>query len=421
MEKRPTASAGTDARRTGTLIVLVALALALPAVAWALTIEVGGEVYAQKCRPCHADYSETVNDLYVFSHGNHITYQCSACHPEFPHKPEGTLTPVMKDCFACHGLDHGPQGELATGECADCHGEKAGTLRPAGHTAGWAGTPHVAPSEQRLTTECAMCHTQAQCDECHDAEGVEWEPAVAMVYDPGSACLSCHGSPNLIKSGPEGIVSLQVTELGSSAHADVGCPQCHTDFTYAETAQPSKVWSVNAGLSCANPDCHENKDPITQWPASVHGEAVLDGDLESATCGSCHGGHDIARLDTDAAVAALAGSAERMCADCHRDYWDNYNDAYHGAAYKAGADDAPPCWGCHAAHQELASTEPSSSTYAANLAVTCAGSLSGEGCHQHKGASESFVQLSAEQIHQQAAARAANPIQGLLDRVFGGK
>ena len=36
----------------------------------------------------------------------------------------------------------------------------------------------------------------------------------------------------------------------------------------------------------------------------------------------------------------LSKAVPALCADCHPDYWDNYNDYYHGAAYKRGATDA---------------------------------------------------------------------------------
>lgn len=420
--------AGTGATWVWITIAVAVLAIAIPTVSGALSIEITGDVYSDKCTPCHANIDRPASHpKYTFSHGNHITYQCSTCHPTFPHKPQGTDTPVMRECWNCHGLRHGPQGVLASGECEDCHGKKLVDLRPASHTYDWAKAPHVQPANELLTTECSLCHTKAECDDCHVDKGVSWAAPRPMVYDAGNGCQACHGSPNLIKSSSDGIVSYQVTGLEASAHRDLTCGQCHTDFAYAKTNNPSNVWYVNAGLACAQAGCHDEDDPSTPanenaasaWRFSVHGEAVTSGDLTSATCGSCHGGHDIARLDTEAARRALHLSGEAMCASCHQEYWDNYNDAYHGAAYKRRAEDAPACWDCHPAHEMLTADHPDSTTNMANLPSTCSGA---GGCHQqHVNTSETFVRNTAAIIHQQEGVRDENVAMKLLRLLPGGK
>jgi len=423
MGKRMKALTGTGARRLMIAAVVLAALIALPALARALSIDVTGEVFSDKCTPCHADINETENPKYVFTHGNHITYQCSTCHPTFPHKPEGTELPVMQECFNCHGLRHGPQGVIATGTCTDCHGDNLPDLRPAFHVAGWSGEGHVAPSLERLNTQCSMCHTEKQCDDCHAAEGVFWSAPEPMIYDAGSGCLACHGSANLIKASALGIKSFQVVEIEASAHRELTCPQCHVDFSYGDAEPETKVWYINAGLSCGQIECHgtddaetkDNEDIASIYDTSVHGTMIDDGDLTSATCGSCHGGHEIKRLDTEAAKRDLQLAGEEMCMACHQERWDNYDDSYHGAAYKAGAEDAPACWDCHPAHAMLPSDDPASSTNDAKLAATCAGdSVNGLGCHQHKNASEDFIMQSSGMIHGQLDARKTNPLLKLL-------
>lgn len=428
MAKQSSTSAGTGARRVWIALAIIVVAIALPAIAWALSadvIQVTGDVYKDKCDPCHADINKAdKHPKYIFTHGNHIGYQCSACHPEFPHRPDGTDTPGMKDCWNCHGLQHGPQGALATGTCTDCHGEKLVDLRPANHTFDWAKTPHVVPANENLTTLCSMCHTKAQCDKCHLAEGIVWAPPEPMIYDAGNGCMACHGSPNLIKSASTGIVSFQVTGIETSAHRDVTCPECHIDFAYAKVSTPTNVWYINAGL-CGNGACHNvddattevDDDMVSQWKASVHGTAIATGDVKSATCGSCHSGHGIARLDTEAARMDLQLAGEEMCAECHKEWWDNYNDSYHGAAYKRGVEDAPACWDCHPAHEMLTQDDPNSSTNVTNLPKTCAN------CHQHQEdePSEEFVEQTSAIIHQQDAVRDENLLVRIFEFLPGGK
>ncbi|MBN2847258.1 MAG: hypothetical protein JXP72_02270 [Coriobacteriia bacterium] len=413
MSKRLQAFAGTGAFRWWIVAAFAAVAVVAPAFATSLTVEFGGDVHPGKCLPCHADYATAESPDYAFTHGGHLTHQCTTCHPRFPHTASGTDVPVMRDCFNCHGLYHGPQGVIAGAECESCHGDAVESLRPVSHRFDWSGVAHVEPALAGLTTECSMCHEQSACDSCHVAEGVAWSPAEPMVYDAGSGCLVCHGSPNLQKNTPDGLVSFHVTGLEDSAHADLTCPQCHIDFGYAEPAAPTKLWYVNVGMACAEGVCHDHDDQVEAYAASVHGVALAAGDYGSATCGACHGGHDIARLDTDEANTALHFSSEAMCARCHKDRWDNYNDAYHGAAYKRGADDAPSCWDCHPAHDALPSSDPKSSTHPARLAATCAS------CHQHADATSSFAAGAADTIHQQEDLRAENPLHRLLSTLPG--
>ena len=150
--------------------------------------------------------------------------------------------------------------------------------------------------------------------------------------------------------------SFQVTGVTDSAHQDITCQQCHIDYAYEEKTTPSKLWNINAGIACSQ--CKDHKEPNAQYQQSIHAEELNKGNNDSATCASCHGGHYIQRLDTEAAKSLLHASAYRVCARCHREQYLTYNDYYHGAAYKKGASDAPACWECHASHKVLPASDP---------------------------------------------------------------
>ncbi len=399
------------------LAVLAAVAIA-PVASSAVTIELGGEVYKENCTYCHSNYAQAKDRTINFTHGAHIQSPCSACHTETPHGPGNLIKRVpMKQCFNCHGLTHGPQGEMATAVCADCH--KAGPiqLRPVSHTTDWKNKPHVDPSIKNQNTECAMCHTLASCDLCHLKEGVDWKPKDAFAYDVGNGCQACHGNPNLTKLSNGLVKSFQVVGVESSAHRDTTCVQCHVDFTYGPTAPKpkTKVWSINAGMACA--DCHDHDSQKLAYDNSVHAEQIKAGNLTSATCGSCHGGHTIPLTDTKEASMTVHAAAYEMCGKCHKDYYESYGDYYHGAAYKAGAEDAPACWQCHDYHEIQPKADKESAIYPANLAATCG---SGE-CHdQHGTATEDFARSAAGMIHGKTQARANNPILKLIGAIFGG-
>lgn len=376
-----------------------------------------GPLLAFTCTECHASLAATTTVAAVkgvkFSHGSHMTYDCTACHPRFPHSKAGTERPLMPSCFSCHGLRHGPQGVIAGPECTKCHiPPRAQIVLPKDHLAlDYKGKGHVAPSNSSLRTSCMLCHTKAQCDECHTRTNVSWETTASFTYDAGNSCLVCHKSDL-----PRLVAPVTASTLDSSAHRDFTCVQCHPDFRYDDAPGSTVLWRVNAGLACGAADCHPTQE--IAWAGSVHGLAVLNGkDLTAATCASCHGGHDIELLKTDAAKKRLRLAGQQMCVgSCHTHEaaYASYSDWWHGAAYKAGSADAPACWNCHGAHETVALKDPASMTSPEVLPSTCGKA----GCHQ--GSTETFAETGRTLPHGRPAATAANPVASLTSRLFGG-
>lgn len=379
-------------------------------------------VYGDSCtETCHGNIAKTKNyaSAIKFSHAYHLPYQCSSCHERFPHRADTTIErPTMELCFGCHGVRHGPEGLLATGECEDCHVTPRERLRPSWHTFGWEGEEHVAPANKEFNTRCAMCHTPATCTDCHDAEGIRWAPK-RWDFIAGDGCLQCHGSESLSKNSPTGQKSFMVTGVGKSAHNDLSCQECHPDFRYDDQEQVSTLWTVNAGDACA--DCHRTaekgkwKAMVAEYEGSAHYKALTkdNPNLESATCASCHGGHFIYRLEGDAADARMHLSAYRVCARCHDDEYGTYDDYYHGKAYKKGSLDAPACWDCHGAHAVQPQEEKTSTISEANVANTCGQ----EGCHS--GSSEKFGLKAGTLIHGQVGEEDTNPIIKFVRNITG--
>ncbi len=370
---------------------------------------------------CHGNIALTKNysSSIKFSHGNHIIVQCNGCHPRFPHRKTGTERPTMKGCFDCHGLRHSSMGIIAKDNCDACHVTPKWQLRPAFHTADWAKKPHVKPANDGLNTKCMMCHKAADCVDCHLRESIDWTPATGWDYDNNSGCQACHGSSTLLKQSAGASKSFQVAGIDDSAHRDNTCQQCHPDYRYDDKPGVTKLWNINAGIACGT--CHQNleepklKNPVAEYGKSVHSKKLLEGDYESATCASCHGGHFIYSTATEAGKLRMHGSAYRTCARCkqHGDEYATYNDYYHGRAYKNGASDAPACWQCHEAHKVLPSADPASGVSAKNIGTTCGQ----EGCH--KGSSEEFGAAAGELIHKKGEAREQNALLQLIARVRG--
>lgn len=235
-----------------------------------------------------------------------------------------------------------------------------------------------------------------------------------------AGCMVCHGDKNLtrLKSGKEVSYYVDAEQYSESVHAETLCVGCHLDFAYT-APHDGPDWSDTAKLSCKN--CHEEQ--FLSFGAGVHRRAVdVTGtaaaeEAKKPLCGDCHGSHDIRQLtDSPEGKAALHEMGYEVCGRCHQDYWDSYDDYYHGAAYKTGADDAPACWDCHGAHDILPSDDSASPVNAAHLAETCGSGA----CHdQHGTATDEFIESAAQMIHGKAAVRQENPVRLFFSRIFG--
>ncbi len=236
-----------------------------------------------------------------------------------------------------------------------------------------------------------------------------------------SGCMVCHGDPNLVRIQNGQTVSMYIDTamIETSAHATVQCTGCHLDFAYSvpHIAPGSEAWRDVAKAACKN--CH--KEAFTAYSAGVHSPAptppatgatatpaaTSSGSTANTTrlplCGDCHGSHDIQMLtDNPAGQEQLHARGKEVCGDCHPAYWDNYNDSYHGAAYKRGAKDAPACWQCHTAHDILISTDRRSAVNEANLTDTCST------CH-HNQPNDEYVTYSTL-VHKRQEIYSENPI-----------
>ncbi len=232
------------------------------------------------CRTCHAVLTDSSRPHVIFSHGAHLLVTCSACHHGVAHQDGVTRRTTMEECFACHGVSHGPQGVLATGECRDCH-PASFELRPPDHSKDWAKKPH-AKSAETDQNRCLMCHeAEPDCDTCHEDLGLDIEPIPniyntvlekepdlpSMLVDTeatvaAGSCNFCH--PNIDDFKVEGLVFTHEPHL----KRDYDCVACHETFPHGpdRTERPPM-------LSCYR--CHSLE----------HSE---QGEVGTEDCLACH-------------------------------------------------------------------------------------------------------------------------------------
>ncbi|WP_282753835.1 cytochrome c3 family protein [Desulfuromonas thiophila] len=199
---------------------------------------------------------------------------------------------------------------------------------------------------------CQDCHVVADLD-AH-MEGEALPPAVD--------CATCHDSHSADHAG------------SVHAQAGVGCVECHDGIHRLAATAGNKQSLVN---TCSS--CHE----MDGYAESVHGQAVAEGNADSASCGDCHGVHGVQSLSMADAKTARQFGAD-VCIRCHGDEEmmerngvyahavHTYLASYHGKSYRLGYPElTATCADCHESHAVFGQHDPRASIHEDNRAATC--------------------------------------------------
>lgn len=221
-----------------------------------------------------------------------------------------------------------------------------------------------------------------------------------------NGCLTCHGNPDLKKVNGSGeTISLYVNEerANTAAHRYLDCTQCHGSMVAAHTSG-TQLNKLSTAELCGT--CH--KYEYAQHLQSIHGQQLLLGNNDVATCVDCHSNegnpHSVIRtLEYNAPT--FKKNIANTCAKCHAQpelmanygvvetVYESYMRSFHGKAmelgtYKATELDKATCTNCHGVHDIKAITDPASPVAGLdNLTKTC------ESCHPGAGVkfAESFL------------------------------
>ena len=216
---------------------------------------------------------------------------------------------------------------------------------------------------------------------------------------------------SIVASWPRTPLSQAIELRDINPHKSLACIACHPNFEGSTKDLENAGWIQVAKRTCSR--CHSHEKQHELYAKSVHGQLALSGrtgkrGVSAPACGNCHDAHaTLASNKKPQTLAEMRTHAKNICGNCHKDYWESYNDYYHGKGYKAAAPDAPACWDCHGYHDVLPSRDPKSRVSAKNLPETCS--------RCHADADLTFVEYG-KMVHGKKAAQGKSPVWQQFDR-----
>lgn len=189
-------------------------------------------------------------------------------------------------------------------------------------------------------------------------------------------CFECHNEPGWTEEidGKEVNLYVDPDVFAASTHGDWACIDCHVDI---------KESPHDGGLAPANcAGCHD--DIQSEYNRSIHGAVQILGNEDVASCGDCHGSHDIQQVD-DIRSPVYKMNLARTCAKCHDNegLTDEYRmrvqgagshfaESIHGQALmQHGLIVAPSCNDCHGVHNIKRAVDKDSMVHHQNIDQTC--------------------------------------------------
>ncbi|MDX1699424.1 MAG: cytochrome c3 family protein, partial [Melioribacteraceae bacterium] len=255
---------------------------------------------------------------------------------------------------------------------------------------------------------------------------------ILLFPQTNSDCYECHDDEDLTYERDGREISLNVTpsSFNRSAHSNVECIDCHTDYDPEDIPhrEGDDIYKVDCGL------CH--KEVSKQSDTNIHARLL---EYDAPSCISCHSYHSVKRIssvkntqeyfcnDCHSSTKTAAGFHERNfypaetcedchddvedhklqlsesvhstiectdchvyvanniedhedepgsaveqgCAFCHSDIVETHQNSIHHIQTFEGNDDAAICSSCHGTHNILPTENPNSMVHPQNLATTC--------------------------------------------------
>jgi hypothetical protein len=294
----------------------------------------------EECGYCHTDPDNPGAVVpsprhIIFSHEEHLQMEdaaCETCHQGLD-QAEGAgpeNMPVMETCNTCHDASE------ATNACEACHVSFT-NLIPSGHLVGNFAREHKRLSRiGALDVDCATCHDQNFCADCHAAGGlVQFGGQGRLTTDP-SPRASPSDSPDQMMLTMAHDLNYRFTHGIDARNRTADCYNCHVVQEFCgECHMPGE----NMDAPSFRPVWHNGGGFVTQGRGSGGGRHAENARRDIESCVSCH---DVQGMDP-------------TCITCHFDpdgirgtdprthpagYMNGENGQWHT---NAGA----TCYNCH--------------------------------------------------------------------------
>ncbi len=327
-------------------------AVAPPTAATAAT-DAGAAIPNEKCLACHDDAE------FEDANGGSIAVLAA---------PFGASAHKRVACVECHtaalGVKHKgkrqPLGPVSFDVCMECHEDEITPFKDSVHAKVKGGVP-------------------ATCEGCHGS--VHTTPRSKDAHAPMSPvnqvknCGQCHAA---MMDGYLGSVHAHAL-LVSGLNSAPACSDCHGSHDIQRhDAKGSRSSHAKSPKTCGS--CHEGI--LNVWTDSAHGALWQDG-KDGPVCSTCHQAHAV----TDPTTLQAREDMPHDCGNCHDALLKSFHDSFHGKASSVGRKQAATCSDCHTPHQNLAASDPRSTTHPDNLARTCGASS----CHGDDTINASFL------------------------------
>jgi len=210
---------------------------------------------------------------------------CTACHTDAGAPRMAVRPPVVARCLDCHEIRTAHLAAPDTA-CATCHlplaravsltrADVAGFPAPPSHAdPRWPSREgHGAVARSTLSTNCATCHAQEFCYQCH-AGGSPPKSIAVLASDIRSTALATHRAPashGANFADRHGALASASTQSCASCHVRSDCLDCH------RTAAASGPRYHGDGF-------------LARHPAAAYARETSCGDChnERSFCASCH-------------------------------------------------------------------------------------------------------------------------------------
>lgn len=332
------------------------------------------------CMMCHSDESLTKEDstgkeisLLVdqsaFEQSVHGMFSCMDCHQDIEADIHET-TPELVNCGMCHAEEnelyragyHGQrrlEGDADAPTCGDCHGY---------HDIRGVDDPEDDAYRGNQPRICAQCHTQVRLvSKYHIAAPTPYEVYVQSVHGKAledgnleaAVCYDCHGSHDL-RPAFDPASYVYRTNVPSM------CGGCHPSEE-EEYSQDVHGSAVKGGVADA-PVCTDCHSTHAINSSSDETSSTFPANISKFTCVHCH--------SRESVLERYGYVTQRVSANL---------DMYHGVRSRAGDIEAASCVSCHTSHNIRSEEDPLSSTHKANRPQTCGKCHEGAGVHYAEG------------------------------------